>query len=146
LLALERGVYLGWPAPYPALAVYGEQRLGRHRGTLDAVKETPVTFYSAMIETRADDNLAVNEDAIGLFLNAVQPFHGAVTAGGDPQGWSARISIEARDAADAVAVAAALVTRLAADIGLPGWPVVRAEAAREDVFDEDLARPPSSSR
>ena len=61
--------------------------------------------------------------------------------GGDPQGWSARISIEARDAADAVAVAAALVTRLAADVGLPGWPVVRAEAVREDVLDEDLARP-----
>ena len=108
---------------------------------MGAAKETPVTFYSAMIETRTDDGGAVGEGALELFLNAVQPFHGAVTGGGDPQGWSARISIEARDAADAVAVAAALVTRLAADVGLPAWPVVRAEAVREDVFDEDLARP-----
>ena len=99
-----------------------------------------MTHYSALIETRADDNQAVSEGALSLFLTAVQPFHGAVTGGGDPQGWSARISIEARDAADAVAVAAALVTRIAADVALPGWPVVRAEAVREDVFDEDLAR------
>jgi len=99
-----------------------------------------MTYFSALIETRADDNQAVSEGALGLFLTAVQPFHGAVTGGGGPQGWSARISIEARDAADAVAVAAALVTRIAADVALPGWPVVRAEAVREDVLDEDLAR------
>jgi hypothetical protein len=100
-----------------------------------------MTYYSALIETRADDNQAISEGALGLFLTAVQPFHGAVTGGdGGPQGWSARISIEARDAADAVAVAAALVTRIAADVALPGWPVVRAEAVREDVLDEDLAR------
>jgi hypothetical protein len=99
-----------------------------------------MTYYSALIETRADDNQAVSEGALGLFLTAVQPFHGAVTGGDGPQGWSARISIEARDAADAVAVAAALVTRIAADVALPGWPVVRAEAVREDVLDEDLAR------
>jgi hypothetical protein len=110
------------------------------------VKETPVTFYSAMIETRADDGGTVNEAALGLLLNAVKPFHGAVSGGSDSQGWSARISIEARGAADAVALAAALLTRLAADSGLPAWPVVRAEAVREDVFDEELGRPPSSSR
>jgi hypothetical protein len=106
------------------------------------VKEMPVNSYSAMIETRADDGLAVAEGALGLLLNAVQPFHGAVSAGSDPPGWSARISIEARDAADAVALAAALMTRLAADVGLPVWPVVRAEAVREDIVDEDLARDP----
>jgi hypothetical protein len=91
-----------------------------------------VSSYSAMIETRGDDGLAVGDGALGLLLNAVQPFRGAVSGGNDPPGWSARISIEARDAADAVALAAALMTRLAADAGLPLWPVVRAEAVRED--------------
>jgi hypothetical protein len=86
-----------------------------------------------MIETRGDDGQAVGEGPLGLLLTAVQPFRGAVSGGGDPPGWSARISIEARDAADAVALAAALLTRLAADVGLPLWPVVRAEAAREDI-------------
>jgi hypothetical protein len=99
----------------------------------------PVSSYSAMIETRADDGRAVDEGALGLLLNAVQPFHGAVSGGIDPPGWSARISIEARDAADAVALAAALVTRLAADVGVPVWPVVRAQAVREDIADEHLA-------
>ena len=98
-----------------------------------------MSSYSAMIEARADAGPAVNEAAIRLLLNAVQPFHGTVSGTSDPPGWSARISIEARDAADAVALAAALMTRLAADVGLPMWPVVRAKAVREDIADEDLA-------
>ena len=74
--------------------------------------------------------------ALGLAL-IVQ----AVSGGGSPFSWSARISVEAHGAADAVALAAALVTRLAADAGLPAWPVVRAEAVREDILAEDAARP-----
>jgi hypothetical protein len=37
----------------------------------------------------------------------------------------------------AAAVAAALVESLAAFAGLPDWPMVRVEAVREDVLEED---------
>ncbi len=142
LLASSRGSYLCPPDPSrPALAACGGQRGPGARAHWAAVKEMPVSSYSAVIETRADDGLAVGEGALGLLLNAVQPFHGTVSGGIDPPGWSARISIEARDAADAVALAAALVTRLAADVGLPAWPVVRAQAAREDLARDPVMLP-----
>jgi hypothetical protein len=72
-------------------------------------------------------------------LLAADLVSGQQETGAEPQSGAAG----ARDATDAVAVAvaAALVTRLAADVGLPGWPVVRAEAVRQDVFDEGLAGP-----
>ncbi len=41
---------------------------------------------------------------------------------------------------------AVIVRRLAADVWLPDWPIVRAEAVREDVLDEELTLPPSSRR
>jgi hypothetical protein len=40
----------------------------------------------------------------------------------------------------AVARATTIIRREAGDVFLPDWPVVRAEAVREDVLDEELAR------
>ena len=106
-----------------------------------------MTFYRALIETRADEaGPEPGEAALESFRVAVQPFAGAVSRGSVPRSVSARISVEAEGAAAAVALAAALVTRIAADAGLPAWPVVRAEAVREDIFVEDVARPSAGRR
>jgi hypothetical protein len=100
-----------------------------------------LTFYRALIETRADDEgLEIDEAALEAFRHAVEPFAGTVSGGSVPPSFSARISVEAHGAADAVALAAALVTRLAADAGLQAWPVIRAEAVREDILVEDVAQ------
>ncbi len=98
-----------------------------------------MTYYSVVIETRDNDGSPLTEDAFRAFAAAVQPFDG-VTGFGD-ESWSARLSVEADSTAGAVALGAALVTSLAGQAGLPAWPVVCAEAVREDVLDEDLARP-----
>jgi hypothetical protein len=106
-----------------------------------------VTFYRALIETRADDSgPEPGEAALESVREAVQPFAGAVSRGSVPRSVSARLSVEADGAAAAAALAAALVTRIAADAGLPAWPVVRVEAVREDIFVEDVARPPAGQR
>ena len=96
-------------------------------------------FYNVLIGTRADNDAILDEVAVDAFVDAVEPYFGAVDGG--LRSWSARIIVEASDAAGAAALAAALVTRLAELAGLPAWPVVRAEAVRADMLDEDLAQP-----
>ena len=65
-------------------------------------------------------------DRLGDLVVALQPHHGVVTGGGDPIRWAARISVESDSALTATAEASAIIQRAAADIFLPGWPVVRA--------------------
>ena len=55
-----------------------------------------MTFYRALIETRADDSgPEPGEAALESFREAVQPFAGAVSRGSVPRSVSARISVEA---------------------------------------------------
>jgi hypothetical protein len=99
-----------------------------------------MTYYSVLIETRDEDGAPLTGQAFSAFADALAAFDGV--AGFGDAAWSARISVEADSAAGAVALGAALVTSLGERAGLPGWPVVRAEAVREDVLAEDLAQPP----
>jgi hypothetical protein len=99
-------------------------------------EETSVTFYSVLVEARADAAADLDKAALDAFADAAEPYEAVVTGGS--RSWSARIRVEASGAADGAALAAALVSLLAKQAGLPAWPVVRAEAAREDVYDEDL--------
>jgi hypothetical protein len=98
-----------------------------------------VTFYSVLIETRSDGAGEIDQAALDTFADAIEPYHAAVSGGA--RSWSAGINVEAAGAADAAALAAALVTLLAKQAGLPAWPIVRAEAIREDVLAEELAPP-----
>ena len=98
-----------------------------------------MTFYSVLVEARADGDGEIDTAAIEAFAAAVEPYHASVT--GAERSWSARISVEANGAADGAALAAALVMLLAKQAELPPWPIVRAESVREDVFVEDLAQP-----
>jgi hypothetical protein len=59
---------------------------------------------------------------------------------GDRQ-WDVTIGLEQPGPVRAAAVAAALVETLAAKAGMPLWPTVRIEAVREDVLEEQNARP-----
>jgi hypothetical protein len=95
-------------------------------------------WWSVNIEARTDGPAQIADDAVDKFIALTEPYSGTVSMGGDPARWSATISLEAGGAAEAVAEATRVVTLLAADAGLPGWPVVRAEAMREDLFEEDL--------
>jgi hypothetical protein len=98
-----------------------------------------VASYSVLIEARADGASEIDQAALDAFGVAAQPYQAVITGGA--QSWSALISVEATGAADAAALAAALVALVAKESGLPAWPVVRAEAIREDVLVEELARP-----
>lgn len=101
-----------------------------------------MSWYSVMIEARTDGTGEVDEDAVGRLADLVQPHHGVAGGGGGiPSRWDARISVQAPDAVEAVSLAAGIVTRLAGEAGLPAWPVTVAESTREDVLDEQLARP-----
>jgi hypothetical protein len=69
----------------------------------------------------------------------LMPHSGIVTGGGGHAAWGARVSVEAGSAVQAVTRAAAIVAWSAAKTGLPAWPVVRAEATREDVLNLELS-------
>jgi hypothetical protein len=98
-----------------------------------------LAFFSVLVEARAADDREIDKTALRAFAAAVEPYHASVS--GTERSWAARISVEAAGAADGAALGVALVILLARQAELPEWPIVRAEAVREDVFVEDLAQP-----
>ena len=102
-------------------------------------------WWSVTVEAHADGpgeidgNGEIADAATGAFTDLTQPYDGSIIASARPPRWTATLSIEAAGAADAVAEAVRLVTTLAADAGLPGWPVVRTAAVRQDMAGSDLA-------
>lgn len=90
------------------------------------------------VEALGDDPALVTDDALGGLVTELVPHSGSVTGGGGHAAWGARVSVEAGSAVQAVTRAAAIVAWSAAKTGLPAWPVVRAEAVREDVLDATL--------
>jgi hypothetical protein len=97
-----------------------------------------MAWWSVFVETRGEDPPPVTDYALGDFAAALVAHGGVVTGGGGHPSWGARVSVDAATAIEAVAEAAALVVTAAAAAGLPAWPVVRAAAVREDVFDAEL--------
>jgi hypothetical protein len=105
-----------------------------------------VDWWSVSVEARGDvtsdtdGNGQIAVSAMGIFTDLAQPYDGSIVADTERSRWTATLSIEAAGAPEAVAEAVRLVTTLAADAGLPGWPVVRTTAVRQDIL-EDLANP-----
>jgi hypothetical protein len=93
-------------------------------------------WWSVSVEARTDDRGELAEAAVDKFLALTEPYSGTVSMAGDPARWTATVSLEAPAAAEAVAEGVRVVTLLAAEAGLPVWPVVRAEAIREDLSDQ----------
>jgi hypothetical protein len=98
-------------------------------------------WFSVNVQARAPDGAphAVIDDAADRLMDMLSE-HEGIVASGDGQ-WDATISLEEPDPVRAAAVAAALVEALAARAGMPPWPTVRIEAVREDVLEEENARP-----
>jgi hypothetical protein len=92
-------------------------------------------WWSVSVEARTDGGAdEIADNAVAEFLSLTEPYDGTVSmARDDPAGWIATVSLEAAGVAEAVAEAIRVVTLLAAEAGLPGWPVVHAEATREDL-------------
>lgn len=90
--------------------------------------------FWVLVEARADggERIADPGPLARSLTEAVRPFHGGCSVTGDV--WDARVSVDAADAVEAGAVAAALVQSLAGKAGLPAWPIVRVEAVRADVL------------
>jgi hypothetical protein len=95
--------------------------------------------YSVHVETRGDDPSAVTDAALGRFVDAIGAIAGVATGGGGHPSWGAMICVDARNVADAVVKAIALVVVAGGQARLPEWPVVRADAMRQDVGTKELA-------
>jgi hypothetical protein len=100
-----------------------------------------VDWWSVTVEARTEGTGLIEDDAVEKFLDVSEPYSGSISTGGDPPRWTATVGPEAESVADAVAEAIRLLTLLAADAGLPVWPVVRADAVREDVLGDELPAP-----
>ena len=106
-----------------------------------AGREVMAMEWSVLIETAApevvDDDLVA--DALGSLLATLAPLGAAV--GGDGRGWDVRLTMEADDAFSALADAQEMVMVNAEAMGLPLWPVVRAEAIEQDILDAEMDVP-----
>jgi hypothetical protein len=104
-----------------------------------------MTWYSVYIENRGDDRPGMTEDEfaerLGDLVNALVPHRGVVAGGGEPVRWGGTISVESTTALTAITEASAIIRRAGLDVFLPDWPVVHAEAVREDILDVELAQP-----
>ncbi len=96
-------------------------------------------WWSVRVQAQTDGNGLIDDEAIAKFRDLTQPYDGSITADGQPPHWDATMNLEAASAADAVTEAVRIVTLFAADAGLPVWPVVRAEAVRQDVRDAEVS-------
>jgi len=98
-------------------------------------------WYSVYFETRAPAGAATAavENAADSLLDLLVGNSGTVSASGSS--WGARVSVLAFDAREAADTGVALIQRMAVKARMPSWPSVRAEAIRQDVLDEDNAKP-----
>jgi hypothetical protein len=99
-------------------------------------------WYSVRLETRApaeERDVAVDDDAADTLMSLLEDHDGIVSSG--TGSWSAIISVQEPGAAEAVAYGSSLIEKMAIKAGVPTWPVVRAEAIRQDVLDAENSRP-----
>ncbi len=100
-----------------------------------------MTWFSVGVEARRPegDPREIDDEQLDDYMSALAPYDGIVSGGGDA--WDGRISVQANDLEQAYMRSVELLWTLAAKAGLPDWPLVRVEAVRQDVLDEQLARP-----
>jgi hypothetical protein len=98
--------------------------------------------YNVHIEARAPDGVprrSVSDETWDRFMDNLVPLHGSLAA--NEWSWSAQVTVDARSAEAAAVLASRAVLEAVERSGGPLWPIVRCEVVREDVFDEDLAKP-----
>jgi predicted DNA-binding transcriptional regulator AlpA len=101
---------------------------------------SPATCYSVTMEARAPDSAAADLlGAADLFMDLLQDHDGIVSAGTDS--WDVTISVPEDDPVRAISAAAEIIRSRASEAGMPGWPIIRIEAVRQDILEQDNARP-----
>lgn len=99
-------------------------------------------WYSVRMEARSPadaQNLTTDEDAADALMELLEEHDGVVSAG--IGSWDATISIQAATAWDAALNGSTLIEELATKAGMPSWPIVRAQAVRQDILDAENAKP-----
>ena len=98
-------------------------------------------WYSVYAEALAPPGWTApaDEDAADALTDLLEEHSGVVSAGA--ASWGATVSVPASDVREAAEHGASLIERMAHKAGMPSWPLVRAEAVREDVLEADNARP-----
>ncbi len=106
-------------------------------------KVKTVDWYSVTIGCRSprEDQRQVTDEQVDALMDLVERYNGVVTGGEGYSAWDATVGVTADDSLTAVSEAYHLVFSLVAEAGLPQWPAVRVEAMREDVLEEENARP-----
>ena len=97
-------------------------------------------WWSVLIEAVAPEGaalLAEDDERFDALADAVLEDDGVVSA--DSTSFSVRLSVEADDALHAVMHGRDLVWKAVANVGLPDWPYVRAEAVTHDYLEAELA-------
>jgi hypothetical protein len=102
-------------------------------------------WFSVYLQARALDyyitkdtqHIMPDDTAVAKFMDLVEPDHGIVAVG--PGSWEATISIKTIMPATAATVGGAIIQERASRAGMPDWPIVRIEAVRHDVLDEELS-------
>jgi hypothetical protein len=99
-------------------------------------------WYSVRLEIRApadEREVMVDDDAADELMALLEDHDGVVSSG--TGSWSATISTQALGAVEAAISGSGLIEKMAANADMPAWPVVRAEAIRQDVLDAENKRP-----
>jgi hypothetical protein len=112
----------------------------RDQKGMNEMNETLI-WFSVHVEARASAGEPISEvdDAsVDVFMDLLKAYDGVV--GNSDRSWTATVSIEKPDPRQAVADAVLLIQSLAETAGMPAWPMVRAEAVRDDVLEADNAR------
>src|SRR6266545_1460169 len=101
-----------------------------------------LAWYSVRLETRApadEHDVTVDDGAADELMALLEDHDGVVSSG--TGSWSATVSRQAPGAVEAAVYGSGLIEKMAGKAGMPAWPVVRAEATRQDVLETENSRP-----
>jgi hypothetical protein len=101
-----------------------------------------MTRFSVHVQACDPDGspkVLIDENAADQLMDLLAK-HDVIVASGTGR-WDVTVSVEAPDPSSAATTAAELVDSMAAKSGLPNWPVVRVDAVRVEVLEEEIAQP-----
>jgi predicted DNA-binding transcriptional regulator AlpA len=101
-----------------------------------------MTRFSVHVQARDPEGtpkVLINEDAAEQLMDLLAK-HDVIVAGGSGR-WDVTVGVDAPDLIGAASMAAELVDSMAVKSGMPDWPIVRIDAVRVEVLEEEIARP-----
>jgi hypothetical protein len=101
-----------------------------------------MTRFSVHVQAHAPESASkvlIDEDAAAQLMDLLAKHDGVVASASGR--WDATISIEAQDPISAATIAAEIVDSMAVKSSMPRWPIVRIDAVRMEILEQELARP-----